>query len=236
MNKAIAALIADYNSVMRVMDKDATTSADRAYGGYLRATKGKLQEHITEEIIKIAWGNLRGKRGKTMEINSAKQKIPICCDYIKRLPNGEIKRRILKNCDDYYCNLSVDKQVFIDGKLCIGVECKAYAENAMLKRILVDFTLLKTLAPWLRCYLFQLESQLGGDYSQLGKTTHGSKPTHALMSYFANTPLHIVTFLKGERKIAAPIHKKGNFKPLKSREIKKAVALLQQDMRRFIAP
>ncbi len=36
---------------------------------------------------------------------------------------------------DYYYSLSVDKQVYVDGNFIIGVECKSYTENAMLKRI-----------------------------------------------------------------------------------------------------
>jgi len=48
----------------------------------------------------------------------------------------------------------------------MGIECKAYTENAMLKRILVDFTLLKSIVPKANCVLLQLESQLTGDYSK----------------------------------------------------------------------
>lgn len=79
---------------------------------------------------------------------------------------------------DYYYGLSVDKHIFIDSKFVMGIECKAYTENAMIKRILVDFHLLKTVFPKISCYLFQLESQLGG-----------------------------VTLLKGGRDINRPIHK-----------------------------
>ena len=71
----------------------------------------------------------------------------------------------------------------------------------MLKRILVDFHLLKTLYPHLTCCLFQLESQLGGDYADLPETPFGSRATHSIMSYFDDVDLHIVTFLKGERKV-----------------------------------
>ena len=82
-------------------------------------------------------------------------------DYINELPDQEIREHILNNVDDYCYKLSVDKQVFIDEEFVLGIECKSYTENAMLKRVLVDFKLLKTRFSRLKCYLFQLESQLG---------------------------------------------------------------------------
>lgn len=65
----------------------------------------------------------------------------------------------------------------------------------MLKRILVDFKLLKTPASHFKCYLFQLESQLGGDYSELNEKTF--EAIHiTLLSYFKEVDLKIFTFLK----------------------------------------
>ncbi len=55
---SIEDIIKDYDSVVKIVDKDAEDQADRAYGGFVRAIKGKLQEHITEELVKIAWNNL----------------------------------------------------------------------------------------------------------------------------------------------------------------------------------
>ena len=101
----------------------------------------------------------------------------------------------------------------------------------MIKRILVDFHLLKTILPKITCYLFQLESQLGGDYSKLNKITYGSFSTHTLMSYFQNVELNIFTFLEGERKIDSPIHKQEYFKPLKKDKIKEAIILLSNDLK-----
>ncbi|WP_300365402.1 hypothetical protein [Brachyspira sp.] len=157
---SIEELINDYNSVVKVVDKNAAEDEDRAYGGVIRSVKGKLQEHITEEIIRIAWNNLKGNMNR-LEINSQKIKLPIKENYIKSIKNKEVRDYILKNKDYYYYGLSVDKHVFIDNTFVMGIECKAYTENAMIKRILIDFHLLKTLYPNISCYLFQLESQLG---------------------------------------------------------------------------
>lgn len=174
-------IINTYNSVVKVVDKDAKEQDGRAYGGMIRALKGKLQEHITEELIKVAWRELCGNTSR-LEINSRKIPIPIRDEYIDNLKIKEVKDYIKAHKQEYVYGLSVDKHVFIDGKFVMGIECKAYAENAMLKRILVDFHLLKTRYPHLACCLFQLESQLGGDYSDLPKIVFGSKPTHSIMS------------------------------------------------------
>lgn len=92
----------------------------------------------------------------------------------------------------------------------------------MIKRILVDFSLMKKFWPNLNCFVLQLESQLGGDYSALNKVTYGSKPTHTLLSYF-DVNLEIITLLKGERKINKPIHKPEYFKPLERRNLTIAI-------------
>ena len=42
-----------------------------------------MQEHITEEIIKITWNNLNVNQNR-LEINSEKIKLPIKESYIKK--------------------------------------------------------------------------------------------------------------------------------------------------------
>ncbi|MGN8388052.1 restriction endonuclease [Helicobacter pylori] len=228
---SIKDIIQVYNSVVKDIDKDAHGQDSRAYGGVIRSTKGKLQEYISEEIVKIAWQNIGGKANR-LEINSNKIKIPIKDSYIENIANQQVKECILEHKKDYYYGLSVDKHVFVDNQLVMGIECKAYTENAMLKRILVDFHLLKTLYPNISCYLFQLESQLGGDYSALPETPLGSKPTHSIMSYFESVNLNIVTLLKGERDINQPIHK--NFKPLEEENLKKTIKLMENELKIYL--
>ncbi|MCQ2938785.1 restriction endonuclease [Helicobacter pylori] len=227
---SIKDIIQVYNSVVKDIDKDALEQHDRAYGGVIRSAKGKLLEHISEEIVKIAWQNIGAK--KLIEINSNKIKIPIKDSYIENIANQQVKEYILEHKKDYYYGLSVDKHVFVDNQLVMGIECKAYTENAMLKRILVDFHLLKTLYPNISCYLFQLESQLGGDYSALPETPLGSKPTHSIMSYFESVNLNIVTLLKGERDINQPIHK--NFKPLEEENLNKTIKLMENELKVYL--
>ncbi|MCD6595485.1 restriction endonuclease, partial [bacterium] len=220
------------NTVLKVLDKNAKDDeSGRAYGGILRSVKGKLQEHITEEIIKIAWESIGGEPNR-LQIDSKKHKIPIKIDYVNKIKDKNIKKHILENIDNFYYSLSVDKQVSIDDNFVLAIECKAYTENAMLKRILIDFHLLKTKFPNLSCYLFQLESQLGGDYSKLTRKTFGSHSTHTLMSYFDDVELKIVTFLKGERKIDKPIHI--FLKPLEKKQIVYALKLIAEDLNKFL--
>lgn len=233
MKNKIKELVKTYDSVIKVVDNDASNQNDRAYGGVIRSVKGKLQEHITEEIIKIAWDNVGGNIDR-LEINSKKQRIKIKKEYIDDIKETEIKNHILNNISDYYYGISVDKQVFIDKHFVLAIECKSYTENAMIKRILVDFSLLKTSFPNLHCYLFQLESQLGGDYSELNEITFGSASTHTLMSYFPEVRLNIFTFLKGERKVDRPIHKSEYFKPLEIQKIKNAIKLIEKDLKEFV--
>lgn len=149
-------------------------------------------------------------------------------DYVHSIKDKDIKDYILANIKKYYYGLSVDKHIFIDNKFLIGIECKAYTENAMIKRILVDFYLLKTQVPNLLCYLFQLESQLGGDYSQLTDSPKGSRPTHTLMSFFKNLELNIITLLPGDRKVDKPINKPQFFKPLTIKPLEQAVNYLSE--------
>lgn len=232
MNK-IDEIITTYDSIVKVVDRDAKNDEDRAYGGVVRSVKGKLQEYITEEIINISWANLGGEKNR-LTIDSKKHNIPIKKDYIMSINDNEVKNYILSNISDYYFGLSVDKQIYIDDVFVTGIECKAYTENAMIKRILVDFMLLKTIYPNISCYLFQLESQLGGDYSALKNITFGSKSTHTLMSYFPQVVLNIITLLKGERKVDKPIHKKKYFKKLRKDQIEKAVLFLSNDLKNYL--
>jgi len=223
-------IIRDYRTVVKVVDHNARESDDRAYGGFVRMAKGKLQEHITEQLVRATWTHIGGK-AKVLDINASKIAIPIRQSYIDRIKDPAVAAYIRQNIDNYVYRLAVDKHVFINEKFVVGIECKAFAENAMIKRILVDFDLLKTQHPNLSCYLFQLESQLGGDYSALTKPVYGSHSTHTIQSYFS-CDLHIVTLLAGERNINRPIHK--HFKPLKIESLQNAVDILADDLKRFL--
>lgn len=220
-------IIETYNRVMQVMESDSKQAEDegRAYGGFIRATKGKLQEYITQRLISIAWKHELRQDEARLDINSSKIPIPLRPEYLSRVPLY-LRRHIETHIDDYFYKLSVDKQVFIDGQFVLGIECKAYTENAMLKRIMVDFMLLKTKFPDLKCYLFQLESMLGGDYHELKTKTLGATATHSIMSYFDTVDLNILTLIRGERNVDRPINKPEYFKPLEAESLKQGILWL----------
>lgn len=226
-------LIMEYNAVVKVIDRKGKESTDRAYGGIVRMAKGGLQEYLTEELVRLAWESIGGNPF-SLNINSAKVTIPIQENYIANIADEEIRNHIQEHKVNYTYQLSVDKHVFINNKFVIAIECKSYAENAMMKRILVDFMLLKTKYPQLKTFLFQLESQLGGDYSNLNPITFGSYSTHTLESYFPTVDLKIVTFLRGERRVDEPIHKENYFKPLEKEQLERVLSIMQRTMGEFL--
>lgn len=211
--KKLKPIIDAYNTLLKGIEVKSKNSQERAYGGIIRAGKGKLVESIGKELIKIAWQEL-GRDLKRLSFSSKIVKVPINEVYLNRIKSEEVRNYIKDNIKDFYYPLKSDIHLFIDNEFKMAVECKAYTENAMLKRILVDFTLLKQGYPHLKFVLLQLESQLGGDYSSVRKIKYGSPSTHTLLSYF-DIDLNILTLLEGERMVDQPIHKPQFFKPLK---------------------
>jgi hypothetical protein len=234
--KQLELLKLKYDQTMEIMEHGAAKAIKeegRAYGGFVRMAKGKIQEYMTEQLVRISWRDELGQSESRLLINSDKIKIPVRNEYIERIEDKSVREYIIKNLSKFYYGLSVDKHVFIDRKFVIGIECKAYTENAMIKRILVDFHLLKTKYPKLKCLLFQLESQLGGDYGEGLKSPKGSSPTHSIMSYFDAVDLTIVTLLEGDRKVDRPINKPEFFKELKIQHLETAIEKLIIGMQEF---
>lgn len=205
-------IISDYTNLVSGIDNEAKNDGDRAYGGIIRAEKGKLVEEMTTRLVQIAWINVLKQNKERLQINKRKAPISITEKYIER-QEPQLKAYLLSHKTKQRYKFGTDVQVFIDGKLVLPIECKAYTENAMLKRILFDAVLAKEAYGVSRYYLVQLESQLGGDYCELTEPTYGSPASHALMSH-VDVDLTIITLLKGERDINRPIHKKEFFKEL----------------------
>ncbi len=232
IEKKCGVLIATYNKLVQGIDDQAAMSHDRAYGGIVRAGKGKLVESIAAYLVQIAWENALLQRPSRLDINKKKMPIGIRENYIDRISNLAVKKYVEQNKDKLIYKFGTDVQVFIDGRLVLPIECKAYTENAMLKRILFDAALMKEAVGTTTYYLIQLESQLGGDYCDLKEPTFGSPATHALLSH-VDVDLKIITLLKGERNIDRPIHKAEYYKPLEMSELLKAVDLFANDLRKY---
>lgn len=209
-------LIQDYNQSIEDMSRMARP-------GSIRSAKGKLVEDLAQRIVQLAWKEAGGDGGVLSFGDVKSYAMPVQEDYIARQP-PEVAAYInaLRSRDLYKAH--VDQHIFVDGQLVMGIECKSYSENAMLKRILVDFWLLKFQHPNLICCLLQLESQLTGDYSDLeANPPTGSSSTHSLMSYFPEVDLHIVTLLDGERRVNRPIHQTEYFKELRTESLERAI-------------
>lgn len=225
----ISLLIKEYDHSIRNIDKNAKNSDDRAYGGVIRSVKGELVEKLAKKLIEIAWKSL-GMDPDRLSFEKRSIKIPIKKEYVERVKNPDVKKYIIDNISKYVYPLKTDIHVHVDRKFKIAVECKAYTENAMLKRVLVDFTLLKQVFPNLTFVLFQLESQLGGDYSTANHIKYGSYSTHTLLSYF-DIDLNIITLLEGERKVDKPIHQQKHYKPLKEESLKAGIEVFKDLLR-----
>lgn len=224
-------LLLDYRRLFKSIDRKAAGQTSRAYGGVVGSVKRQWFAGLAERLVKLAWSRL-GADGSRLELNSQRQKIPMRPGYLEKL-DGETRAHILASDEEYTCPANVGKQIWIDGRLAMGIECTNHTGNETLKRILVDFMLLKSVFPEMRCYLFQLESQLGGDYSAHNEITYGSQSTVTLLSHFPDVDLKIFTFLKGERKADRPIHKPEFFKPLEKGRVLQAIDLLADDLARF---
>lgn len=235
MSHTIAEIQKAYNLLVGRIDEKAHADdegGNRAYGGAVRAAKGMLVEGIAKNLIEIAWEEL-GEGPSRLDFQKETVRIPLKPDYLKRVRPQEVAEFIKAHLEQYFYGHKTDVHVNIDGRFVMGIECKAYTENAMLKRILVDFTLLKQAVPNLKCVLLQLESQLSGDYSQpLKPVIYGSPSTHTLLSYF-DVDLHIITLLEGERKVDEPIHKQEHFKKMRKPVLRKAVNILKDLLSEF---
>ncbi len=221
-----------YEILVKGIESDALNDDERAFGGIIRSAKGKLVESIAQHLVEIAWQNLGGNENR-LSLERQVMRIPINKSYISKIKSKEVREHILNNLEDYFYGLKTDVHVSIDNKLVMGIECKAYTENAMLKRILVDFTLLKSVFPNIKCVLLQLESQLTGDYSQpRKKITFGSPSTHTLLSYF-DVDLHIITLLEGERKVDQPIHSSKYYKSLERDILESSIKVIEDLLKEF---
>jgi len=225
-----------YNILVGGIDEKAHSDDDegsRAYGGAVRSAKGILVEGIAKNLVEVAWNELGGDP-KRLSFQHENVRIPLKPEYLTRVRPQEVADYIRAHIEQYFYGHKTDVHVSIDGQFVVGIECKAYTENAMIKRILVDFTLLKQATPKLKCVLLQLESQLTGDYSKpLKPVIYGSASTHTLLSYF-DVDLNIITLLEGERKVNEPIHKRAYFKEMTEPALQKSVKTLKELLAEFV--
>jgi hypothetical protein len=214
-------LIIAYNLLLKGIEKEVSDYTDKAYDEMIYAGKGLMVENLCRNIIEIAWSELGNKENR-LSLEKQSIRIPIRSSYLKKIKNEEVKKYIHDHIHEYFYDLKTDIHVYIDGMFRIAVECKTFTENETLKRTLVDFTLFKTQYSSLDCVLFQLESQMGGDYSHINRfINYGSETTHTLLSYF-DVELNVITILEGERK-KETAYREDYYKELTDTSVDKAV-------------
>ena len=224
---AYSSLVENMSDVVKLANKEG-----RSDGGVQRSFKGLFFEKFTRGLIRRAWFDIAGDISD-LRTEKGSVTVPIKKDYIKKMKDREIAKHIEKNIREYSYTFKIDVPVYIKEKLVMAVECKSFTENAMLKRILIDGFFVKEISPDAEIVLFQLESQLGGDYSDILKEKKlGSTSTHTLMSYF-DYPLHIITLLEGDRKTNEPIHRKEFFKPMKREALENALMFFTFYLERY---
>ena len=232
MNAKLKELITAYDQLVRGIEDKAVADQDRAYGGIIRAEKGRLVESLANSLVRIAWEDVLKQRAERLTINKTKMAIGIKDGYTDRIADPRVKAYVTENKEKLVYNFGTDVHVYVDRKLVLPIECKAYTENAMIKRILFDAMLMQEAVGTQTYYLLQLESQLGGDYSELGEVSLGSPATHALLSH-ADVNLEIITLLKGERDVKRPIHKPDFYKELSKEQLKKVVMLFADALKPY---
>lgn len=207
-------LYPDYKSIVKLYT-ESIRSMYTMTPGKIRAAKGTLVENMVDAIVSLAWHELGGMPNR-FDIRKRTGEIAIEENYVKNLTPEVVRDHIERNKGKYVYKVELDRAVQIDNELILGIECKAYMENAMIKRTLKDFELTaKLLYPKMLFCMFQLENSLGGDYGEASKPVQlGSESTHTLLSHTPEVHLEIITILDGDRKSNREIHKPQFFKEL----------------------
>jgi hypothetical protein len=209
----LSEIIASYNNYINRIESEARRSEDgRAYGGKIRSSKGALVEEIAQSLVNIAWIQISGQSDR---IDTTGHKI----SYNSRF-------------GDTY-SFKPDVLVKIDSKPIMAIECKAYAEIAMFKRILVDALIVKNACNNADYVLLQLESQLGGDFSTLTPNPIGSSSTRALCEFFGIS-VKVITLLEGERKVDRPIHLRKYQKNLNLAGLNNALNMFKETLKVYV--
>lgn len=231
----VSGIVDDYEDTVKNMWEKAESAEGRALGGYLRSEKGALVERMAEGMVRAGWRSAGGEGG-SLEIDKSKSRVPIDREYVESLSRDKVRWHVKENIEEYYYDISVDLHVHVGGSTPLVVECKSYTENAMMKRILVDCQLLAgALDDQDPVFvLFQLESQLGGDYSELPPVELGSSSTHTLMSHFPDVDLEIMTLLEGERKVDRPIHDPKHYKPVEAEVVRSYIGRFGEILQSYV--
>lgn len=206
-------LVANEGDVIDYYNQKIREMHQITYGGSIRSLKGKLVENLCEGMTRLAWRNIGGSP--------------------RRISMDRRKHYFYDGKGNRY-GLSQDKQVYIDGEFVLSVECKAYAELAMYKRVIVDSYILLSRFPELNFCLFMLESMLGGDYAKDPAHPKGSPAVHVINSLFEDVRIELITMLDGERRVEEPIHKEEYYKQMRPERVRYAMGYFEGVLKEYL--
>lgn len=223
--------LANSESIVRLYT-DSIRSMYTMTSGEIRSKKGKLVPKILDAIVRQAWHEIGAL--DRLEIRRQRVEVPINAYYVRTLTPESTKTHVKENIAGYIYRVELDRAVLIDERLVLGIECKSYTENAMLKRVLKDFELTLQRHPEMLFCVFQLENALGGDYGEPCKMDYlGSESTHTLLSH-SPVCLEIITLLNGNRTTQREIHRPAHFKALPLENVEACVKKFQRLLSPFV--
>ena len=189
--------------------------------GQIRGKKGTLVEDLAEDLLLISCSDL-GISEDRISFDPVHVRVMLTSpEYLMRLPE-EVGNYLLDNLDLCYHELVTDKNLSIDGRFILDVECKSYTENTMLKKIIQDCLFVRSVYPTVCFAILQLENSLGGDFG--ASDIYGSRAAHAIMSHF-DLNIHIITLMDGNRHSHKPIEVYP--KPLKMDRLEKSLDIFK---------
>ena len=223
-----------YESIAELY-KDGIHSMYGLTAGKIRGAKGALVENVVDAITRLAWHEIDGNPNR-FDIRKRTDRVLIEEDYVKNLTPESVRNHVERNKGRYFYKVELDRAVRIGQELVLGIECKSYTENAMLKRTLKDFELIvKLFYPKMLFCIFQFENNLGGDYGEAGKSVQlGSESTHTLLSHTPEVHLEIITLLDGDRRANREIHKPQYYKELSVENVEICVSKFRALLEPFI--
>ena len=227
LNSKITEIIEFYNSSIEEL-------LDEKNPGLIRSKKGFLVEELTRRIVKIAWVDYLLQDKNRLKQDKKKKAIRMfdVNNYYQRYNNDSSLDIIKSKRSSIKYDFGTDDHIFIDNNFVLAIECKAYTESAMLKRIIYDRKLLHEFSPNTKYILLQFESALGGDFELCSKSIFGSNQYHVFMSR-EETNIEVITLLEGRRSSERPIHRREHRKALKAEHVLYAIKVIAKTLESY---
>ena len=188
-------------------------------GGQQRGKKGEFVPQLCELFIRGSWDLLGGDFRR---ISVVRKHILVPVSTVGNA--GSVK-------------IEIDSLVGVDGKPVTGFECKAYTENAMMKRVLFDYSALVSHAPeFSTVFLFQLQNAMGdGLQYKIGEALNSRLYNMARIQMKMRLPeIRVVTLLPESRSSLRALHDADVTADLSDDRISEIIDVFKDTLRKFI--